>query len=78
MSVPQVEILLFDENLTKHYSSKQYFDYGFTIRNFLADIINFEGGLGFFASFSQTKRVIKFDDNYLLKKFGYLPESSTK
>ncbi|MCX6170127.1 MAG: DUF4249 family protein [Ignavibacteriales bacterium] len=74
----QIEILLFDENLSKYYNSKLYFDYGFTIRNFPADMTNINGGLGFFASYSQTKRTIKFDDNYLLKKFGYLPESSTK
>ena len=76
----QVEILLFDENLSKYYNSKLYlyFDYGFTIRNFPADMTNIDGGLGFFASYSQTKRIIKCDDNYLLKKFGYLPESSTK
>ena len=74
----QIEILLFDENLSIYYILKLYFDYGFTIRNFPSDMTNIEGGLGFFASYSQTKRVIKFDDNYLLKKFGYLPESSTK
>jgi len=70
----EIEIFLYDENLTSYFSSDLFFDYGFTIRNFPSDITNINGGLGFYASYSYVKRIIKFDPQYLLKKFGYLSE----
>lgn len=70
----EVEVFLFDENLTSLYSADLFFDYGFTIRNYPSDITNINGGLGFFSSYSHVKRIIKFDPQYLLKKFGYLSE----
>ena len=70
----EIEVFLFDENLTSYYSADLFFDYGFTIRNYPSDITNINGGLGFFASYSYVKRIIKFDPQYLLKKYGYLSE----
>lgn len=70
----EIEVFLFDENLTSYYSAELFFDYGFTIRNYPSDITNINGGLGFFSSYSYVKRIIKFDSQYLLKKYGYLSE----
>lgn len=67
-----VDIYLLDENLTKLYSANLFFDFGFTVRNYPADITNIDGGLGFFSSYSVVRRVIQFDPQYLLKKYGYL------
>lgn len=67
-----VEVILYDENLSKYFAADLFFDYGFTIRSYPADITNINGGLGFFGSYSSTKRIIKFDPQYLLKRFGYL------
>lgn len=70
----EIEIFSFDENLTRYYSADLFFDFGFTVRNYPGDLTNIEGGYGFFGSYSHTKKIIKFDSQYLLKTFGYLRE----
>lgn len=70
----EIEIYSLDENLTRYYSADLFYDFGFTVRNFPGDVTNIEGGYGFFGSYSYTKKIIKFDSQYLLKTFGYLRE----
>ncbi|MCX6175472.1 MAG: DUF4249 family protein [Ignavibacteriales bacterium] len=67
-----VEIMVLDDNLSKYFSSEQFFNYGFTVRNFPADFTDITGGFGFFGSYSYTKRVIQFDPKYLISAYGYL------
>ena len=67
-----VEVMILDDNLSKYVSSEQFFNYGFTVRNFPADFTDITGGNGFFGSYSYTKRVIQFDPKYLLNTYGYL------
>jgi len=69
-------IYSFDENLSRYYSANLFFDFGFTVRNFPGDVTNIEGGYGFFGAYSYTKRIIKFDQQYLLSTFGYLREAT--
>jgi len=72
----RVDVLLFDDNLSKLYSVNLFYNYGFTIKNYPADITNITGGLGYFASYAQETRFVKFDPPYLLNKYGYLADSS--
>jgi len=70
----EVEILTFDDNLTKYFSSNLFFEFGFTVRNYPSDITNISGGLGFFGAYVSSKKLLKFDSQYALKEFGYLIE----
>lgn len=70
----EVEVLSFDENLTKYYSTNLFYDFGFTVRNYPSDISNIKGGLGFFGSYVSSKKLLKFDSQYALTEFGYLTE----
>jgi hypothetical protein len=70
----EVEILSFDENLTKYYSTSLFYDFGFTVRSYPSDLTNINGGLGFFASYLSAKKYLKFDQQYALNEFGYLIE----
>ncbi len=70
----EVDILAFDENLTKYFSTNLYYDFGFTVRNFPSDVTNIIGGLGFFGTYVSSKKQLKFDTQYALNEFGYLIE----
>ncbi|MFA7418380.1 MAG: hypothetical protein WCZ90_01745 [Melioribacteraceae bacterium] len=70
----EVEVLTFDENLTKYFSTNLFYDFGFTVRNYPSDLTNISGGLGFFGSYMSVKKILKFDTQYALKEFGYLIE----
>lgn len=70
----EVDVLAFDENLTKYFSTNLYYDFGFTVRNFPSDVTNISGGLGFFGTYVSSKKQLKFDSQYALKEFGYLIE----
>ncbi|OGU65659.1 MAG: hypothetical protein A2499_08475 [Stygiobacter sp. RIFOXYC12_FULL_38_8] len=70
----EVEVLSFDENLTKYYSTNLFYDFGFTVRNYPSDLTNINGGLGFFGSYVSAKKILKFDSQYALNEFGYLTE----
>jgi Domain of unknown function (DUF4249) len=70
----EVEVLSFDENLTKYFSTNLFYDFGFTVRNYPSDITNINGGLGFFGSYVSAKKTLKFDSQYALNEFGYLTE----
>jgi hypothetical protein len=69
-----IDIYLLDENLTRYFSAGLFFDFGFTIRNFPGSMSNITGGLGFFGSYTYSRLPIRFEDQYLLNRFGYLRE----
>ena len=70
----EVDVLSFDENLTKYYSTNLFYDFGFTVRNYPSDLTNINGGLGFFGAYVSAKKILKFDSQYALNEFGYLTE----
>jgi hypothetical protein len=72
----KISIFSLDDNLTKFYRSNLYYDYGFSIRNYPGDYSNVNGGLGFFASYSEVTKMVKFDEKYLKNKFGYATDST--
>lgn len=64
------EIMTMDENLSAYYSASKILDNGFSVKLDQTDFTNIEGGLGIFASFANTKFVIRLDKDYI-KSFGY-------
>lgn len=70
----EIDVFFFDDNLTRFYSAGLFFDFGFTVRNYPGDLSNINGGLGFFASYIHANKIIKFETQYLLNRFGYLAE----
>lgn len=70
----EIDVFFFDDNLTRFYSAGLFFDFGFTVRNYPGDLSNINNGLGFFASYVHANKIIKFETQYLLNRFGYLTE----
>jgi hypothetical protein len=72
----RVDVLLFDDSLSKLYSANLFYNYGFTIKNYPTSLTDITGGLGYFASYAQVTHYISFDPPYLMNKYGYLADSS--
>lgn len=69
MDVISIEVLTYDNNLTKYYSSTQTTD-NLSIRVDENDFTNVSGGLGLFASLTKDVYKMKFYSPYI-KSFGY-------
>ena len=67
-----LELLVFDENLSKYYSVTNGFLDDYTIRLDENDYTNVEGGLGIFGSYIKQKRGSKIASDYI-SSFGYVP-----
>lgn len=67
-----LELLVFDENLSKYYSSTNGYLDDFTIRLDENDYSNVDGGLGIFGSYVKQKRGSKIASDYI-SSFGYVP-----
>jgi len=67
-----LELLVFDENLSKYYSSTNGFLDDFTIRLDENDYTNIEGGLGIFGSYLKQKKGTLIAPEYI-SSFGYIP-----
>jgi hypothetical protein len=67
-----LELLVFDENLSKYYSSTNGFLDDYTIRLDETDFTNVQGGLGIFGSYLKQKRGSKIDADYI-SSYGYIP-----
>jgi hypothetical protein len=67
-----LELLVFDENLSKYYSSTNGFLDDYTIRLDENDYTNIDGGLGIFGSYLKQKRGTKIASDYI-SSFGYSP-----
>lgn len=70
----EVEVLTFDNNLTKYFSTNLFYDFGFTVRNYPADLTNIDGGLGYYGSYLSAIKILKFDSQWTKTTFGYLTE----
>lgn len=66
----ELQIRVYDENLTAYYSSTNQFLDQFSISLDSQLYSNIDGGLGIFGSFITRKIFLKLDENYV-KKFGY-------
>jgi hypothetical protein len=64
------EIMTMDDNLSAYYSASKLLDNGFSVKLDQTDFTNIEGGLGVFASFANSKFVIRLDKDYI-RSFGY-------
>jgi hypothetical protein len=67
-----LELLVFDDNLSKYYSVTNGFLDDYTIRLDEIDYTNVEGGLGIFGSYVKQKRGSKIATEYI-NSFGYVP-----
>ncbi len=67
-----LELLIFDENLSKYYSSINGFLDQFTVRVDETDYTNIEGGFGIFGSYIKQNRSMRFETSYV-QSFGYTP-----
>jgi hypothetical protein len=65
-----LELLIFDENLSKYYSSLNGFLDDYTIRVDQADYTNIEGGFGIFASYIKQQSGAGVEPEYV-QSFGY-------
>ncbi len=65
-----IELQVFDEYLTKYYSSIRQGIDGFTIKLDNPDYTNIKGGFGVFGSYIKTSYELKFVSNYL-SSLGY-------
>lgn len=64
------EIMTMDDNLSAYFSASKLLDDGLSVKLDQTDFTNIEGGLGVFASFANSKFVIRMDKEYI-KSFGY-------
>jgi hypothetical protein len=67
-----LELLVFDENLSKYYSSTNGYLDDYTIRLDETDYTNVNGGLGIFGSYIKQRRGSKIASDYI-SSFGYIP-----
>ena len=65
-----VQLIVYDPNLSTYYSSMQEATDGFTVRLDQPDYSNVTGGFGIFGSYVRTELKVKFTKEYL-KTFGY-------
>lgn len=65
-----VQMIVYDPNLSTYYSSMQEATDGFTVRLDQPDYSNVTGGFGLFGSYVRTELKVKFTKEYL-KTFGY-------
>lgn len=66
------EVLIFDDNLSKYYSSINGFLDQFTVRIDENDFTNIEGGFGIFGSYIKQQRGVRISTEYI-QSFGYIP-----
>ncbi|QQS37402.1 MAG: DUF4249 family protein [Ignavibacteriales bacterium] len=67
-----LEVLIFDDNLSKYYSSINGFLDEFTIRVDESDYTNITGGFGIFGSYIKQQRGARITTEYI-ESFGYVP-----
>lgn len=67
-----LEVLIFDDNLSKYYSSINGFLDQFTVRIDETDYTNIEGGFGIFGSYIKQRRGVRILTEYI-QSFGYIP-----
>jgi hypothetical protein len=65
-----IDLLVFDEPLSKYFSNSKGFLDDYTIRVDQTDFTNIEGGFGIFGSYLKQQRGIRIDTDYITK-FGY-------
>ncbi len=65
-----IDLLVFDEPLSKYFSNSKGFLDDYTIRVDQTDFSNIEGGFGIFGSYLKQQRGIRIDTDYI-RKFGY-------
>ncbi len=65
-----VQMIVYDPNLSTYYSSMQEATDGFTVKLDQPDFSNVTGGFGIFGSYVKTELKVKFSKEYL-KTFGY-------
>ncbi|NCS87251.1 MAG: hypothetical protein AUK34_09500 [Ignavibacteria bacterium CG2_30_36_16] len=65
-----LELIIFDDNLSKYYSSQNGFLDDYTVRLDEADYSNIQGGLGIFGSMLKQELFVGFKEEYITS-FGY-------
>ncbi|MBZ0199458.1 MAG: hypothetical protein K8H86_06295 [Ignavibacteriaceae bacterium] len=65
-----LELIIFDDNLSRYYSSLNGFLDDYTIRLDESDYTNIQGGLGIFGSMLKQELFVGFQEDYI-KSFGY-------
>jgi hypothetical protein len=65
------QLLVFDQNLSKYYSSTNGYLDDYTVRLDQTDFTNVQGGLGIFGSFIKQQRGNLIDADYI-RSFGYI------
>ncbi len=65
-----LELVIFDDNLSRYYSSLNGFLDDYTIRLDESDYTNIQGGLGIFGSMLKQELFVGFQEDYI-KSFGY-------
>ena len=68
-----IDVLTYDNNLSRYFASSAQILDQFSIRLDELDYTNIEGGFGIFGAFIKKRFIIRFDEEYI-GSFGYLPE----